>query len=228
MKKFNAYRGKLSPGQAAAGMNAATNNACRLAADAAALVAAGRFPTAASIAALAIEEAGKISILRALVLAKSDKEILDGWRGYRSHIRKNVMWLLPQLVADGARKLDDFRPLFDRTSDHPSILDQVKQLGFYTDCLGEAHWSIPMDVIDEGLAHMLVKIAQLLARDHKYTEKELELWVEHVGPVWKKDASWMKQAVVNWFVAMQEAGLIPEGPNEMEHFIHTGLGRKEV
>lgn len=223
MKKLNSYCGKLTPAQAAAGMNAAANNTRRLVVDAATLLSAGKFPTAASVAALAIEEAGKISILRALVLAQSEKEISTGWRDYRSHIRKNLMWLLPQLIADGARKLDDFHPLFDENSDHPFILDQVKQLGFYTDCLGKAHWSIPSDIIDESLAQMLVQIAQLLVREHEYTEKELELWVEHIGPVWKKNPSWMKRAVANWFAAMQDAGLIPEGPNEMDQFIHVGL-----
>jgi len=225
-KKLDAYRGTLSAAQIAAGMNAAAKNARRLSEDAATLLAAGRFPTAASIAILAIEEAGKISILRTLALATSDAEAAEAWKDYRSHTRKNVAWLLPQLVAADARKLDDLRPLFDETSDHPFVLDQIKQLGFYTDCLGKAHWAIPSDIIDEGLARMLVQIAQLFARDREYTKKEVELWIEHVGPVWKKGLSWMKQAVVNWYAAMQAAGLASEGPNEMEQFIRHGPQEK--
>jgi AbiV family abortive infection protein len=53
-------------------MNAATKNAGRLAKDAANLLESGSFATAASIAILSIEEAGKVSILRTLALAKSD------------------------------------------------------------------------------------------------------------------------------------------------------------
>ena len=49
-------------------------------------------------------------------------------------------------------KLDDFRSIFDDASDHPFLLDQLKQLGFYTDCLGQAHWAIPANSIDEKLA----------------------------------------------------------------------------
>jgi AbiV family abortive infection protein len=138
-KKLDAYRGRLSAAQIAAGMNAAAKNARRLVEDAATLLAAGRFPTAASLATLAIEEAGKISILRMLALATSDAEAAEAWKDFRSHTRKNSAWLLPQLAATGARKLDDFRPLFDEASDHPFMLDQIKQLGFYTDCLGKAH-----------------------------------------------------------------------------------------
>jgi len=99
----------------------------------------------------------------------------------------------------------------------------MKQLGFYTDCLGRAHWAIPVDTIDEQLAKMLVRIAQLFARDHEYTEREVELWIEHVGPVWKRNPGWMKMALANWYAAMQEAGLAPEGPNEMENFIRHGI-----
>ena len=54
-KKLNAYRGRLSAAQVAAGMNAAAKNASRLAKDAAMLLDAGSFPTAASIAVLSIE-----------------------------------------------------------------------------------------------------------------------------------------------------------------------------
>jgi len=204
-------------------MNAAAKNARRLAEDAAMLLSARRYPTAASVAILSIEEAGKVSILRALALATSDADAAETWKDYRSHTRKNVAWLLPQLAAAGARKLDDLRPLFDETSDHSFVLDHMKQLGFYTDCLGRAHWAIPVDTIDEQLAKMLVRIAQLFARDHEYTEREVELWIEHVGPVWKRNPGWMKMALANWYAAMQEAGLAPEGPNEMENFIRHGI-----
>jgi AbiV family abortive infection protein len=222
-KKLDAYRGKLTPAQIAQGMNVAAANARRLASDAATLLESRRFPTAASVAILSIEEAGKSSILRSLALAKTNDEVLDVWKDYRCHTRKNAAWLLPQLAAAGARKLDDLRPLFEQESDHPHVLDQIKQLGFYTDCLGQAHWSAPDAVIDEALAQMLVNVARLLALESEHTEKELQLWIEHMGPVWKKNPAWMKQALVNWYAAMQKSGLAPEGANQMEQFIHDGL-----
>ncbi len=221
-KKLDVYKGRLSPAQVATGMNAAAANARRLAEDAATLLKAGRLPTAASLATLAIEEAGKISILRMLALASTDVDIVGAWRDYRSHSRKNVAWLLPQLAASGARKLDDFRVLFDDSSDHPFLVDQIKQLGFYTDCLGAAHWSVPSQVVDENLATTLVSIAELFAHDREYTEKEVSLWIEHIGPVWKKDLSWMKQALVNWSRAMQKAGLSEAGGDEMADFVRDG------
>ena len=222
-KKLDAYRGALTPAQIAEGMNAASDNARRLAADAALLLEAGRYPTAASVAILSIEEAGKISILRMLSLAKTDDEASKVWKDYRSHTRKNVAWLLPQLVAVGARKLDDLRPLFATDAEHPYVLDQLKQIGFYTDCLGRAHWSKPQTVVDEPLARTLVQLANLFAKDRQFTEKEIELWIKHLGPVWGRDPAWMKQALVNWYADMQQQGLTAEGPNEMERFIREGL-----
>src|SRR5712692_4709318 len=222
-KKLDANRGKLTTAQIAQGMSAAAQNARRLAGDAVALLEAHRFPTAASLAILSIEESGKISILRSLSLATTSDEVSDAWKDYRSHTQKNAAWLLPQLVAAGARKLDDLRPLFDKDSDHPYVLDQIKQLGFYTDCLGQAHWSTPDATIDKDLAKMLVNVVTLLAGKHEYTKTEVDLWVEHIGPVWKKDHALMKQALVNWYAAMQKSGLAPEGANEMEHFVREGL-----
>jgi AbiV family abortive infection protein len=222
-KKLDTYQGNLTTAQVAEGMNAAVRNAQRLAEDAKTLLDARRFPTAASLAILAIEEAGKISILRALVLARTNDELAETWKQYRSHTSKNVGWLLPQLVAKGARKLDDFRPLFEKDSDHPYVLDQVKQIGFYTDCLGKAHWSLPDDVVDENLARTLVEIAKIFVRKDEHTEKELELWVEHIGPVWKKEPALMKQALVSWYAAMQQVGLVPAGSNQMDQFVYDGL-----
>jgi AbiV family abortive infection protein len=224
-KKLDSYKGKLSADQVAAGINAAIKNAKRLSEDASLLFEAGRFPSAASLAILSIEESGKVSILRSLALAKTSEDIADAWRDYRSHTKKNVSWLLPQLVEQGARKLDDFKPLFEESSDHPYVLDQLKQIAFYTDCLGRAHWSMPQEVIDESLAKMLIQVAKILARDKHVSKTEIELWIKNIGPVWKRDPSWMKQALCNWYREMQDVGLAPAGENKMDKFIRGNSAR---
>jgi len=225
-RKLDSYKGKLSVDQVAAGINAAIQNAKRLSEDASLLFEASRFPSAASLAILSIEESGKVSILRSLALAKTREEIADGWRDYRSHTKKNINWLLPQLVVQGARNLEDFRPLFEESSDHPYILDQLKQIAFYTDCLGRAHWSMPQEVIDGSLARMLIEVARIFARDKPVSKTEIQLWIKHTGPVWKRNPSWMKQALCNWYREMQDAGLAPAGENEMEKFTKLGyLGK---
>ena len=204
------------------GMNAATNNARRLAQDARLLLDNKRWPTASSVAVLSIEESGKVVILRRFLTAKTD-EIKGLWKEYRSHTKKNINWILPELVAKGARHIDDFIPMVDSASDHPEVLDATKQIGFYTDCLGNTHWSLPSEVIDEALANSLVTAAEILSPERNISVRELELWVEHLGPVWNKNPDWMKQALVNWYAAMQAEGLVPTGQNKMQDFVKEGL-----
>jgi AbiV family abortive infection protein len=220
-KKLDAYRGKLSSAQIADGMNAAVANARLLLEDAKILLERKRYPTATSLAILAIEEDGKTALLRYLALSTTEADIRDAWKSYRSHTQKNIAWILPELAKRGARKLDDLYALVDNESDHPYLLDHLKQLGFYTDYLGEAHWSVPVEVIDESLARGIVATAEVLvnARTSRYTTKEIELWIENLGPVWKKDMPSMKQGIVKFYAAMQAHDLEPEGPNEMESFV---------
>lgn len=109
-RKRNGYKGRLTAEQIAEGMTAAVENAVRLAGDAEVLLAHGSFATAASLAALAIEEAGKDSILRALAVARTDEEVLGCWKSYRSHTRKNSAWILPDLFASGAHPSDILLP----------------------------------------------------------------------------------------------------------------------
>lgn len=222
-KKLEQFKGMLTPRQIANGMNAAIRNARRLADDAEFLLKDGRYPTAASIAILSIEESGKLGILRHLAGAKTPNEIKDRWREYRSHIKKNVMWLLPQFVSEGANKLRDFANLFDENSEHPYLLDQVKQIGFYTDCLGKAHWSEPEKVIDEKLAVLLVNTAKIFANDKEVTETEIKLWIQHVSPCLGKSAADAEIGLKKWYEEMQYLGLKPAGENEAAKFIHDGI-----
>jgi AbiV family abortive infection protein len=206
-QRLNQYRGKLSPELIAEGINVARRNALRLVEDARILCQRERYPTAAALAVLSIEESGKVSILRSLALARDQKEAEKVWREYRSHKHKNTHWTLPQLVAGGARTLEELRPLFEDSSDHPQVLDSLKQIGFYTDCLGKQHWSEPSEVIDASLAMSLVKTAELLAPGKPVSSEEIRLWIKHLAPVWKGNMGWMRTALLNWHQEMVEKGL---------------------
>ncbi len=222
-KRLDQYKGELSARKIAEGINAALQNAKRLADDAELLLENNRYPNAACLSILSIEESGKISILRELSVARDGKDLKESWKRYRSHTSKNAAWILADLLKSGARKLEDFRPMFENDAEHPFLLDQVKQIGFYTDCLGNSNWSIPENVIDEGLSRMLVGLAKVFASKKTMTEKEIELWIKHIGPVWKQNMGWMQQALKNWYGEMQECGLAPEGENAMEEFIRGNI-----
>jgi AbiV family abortive infection protein len=215
-KPLDQYDGRLSPAEIAAGMNAARRNGERLLDDARLLMQAGRYASACSLAILSIEESGKGSILRQLAVAKTDAEVNDSWRSYRNHRTKNALWLIG-ILRDAVKSLEDMRPAFDPTSDHPAVLDAIKQLGFYTDCLGDRRWSAPNEVIDASLASQLIGVADTLRLRQDFSAREIELWIDHVGPHFNTPQA--RHAVVAWERAMKAEGLSIYTSEEFEAFM---------
>jgi AbiV family abortive infection protein len=226
-RHLNSYSGRLTAHQIASGINAARRNAHRLAEDAQLLFDKERYPTAAALAILSIEEAGKEFILRQIALATGDNELRTSWKDFRSHTKKNAMWLLPQLVSEGARRLDDFRKLFEEEAKHTVLLDMIKQISFYTDCLGKAHWSEPSDIIDKSLARLLLDVAKIFLKDREITTKEVELWTKHMGPVRDKPFAEQKKALLNWYAELQEFGLTDERHNITDLLVWLGFTNDE-
>jgi AbiV family abortive infection protein len=195
-----------------------------LVADADLLIQHERWPRAASLAVLAIEEAGKVPLIRSLLLASDEATRRAEWRAYRSHTKKNVLWILPELAKQGARFLDDLRPTIDPHSDHPDVLEALKQIGFYTDAYGDkCNWSIPEKYIQPGFAKSLVAIAHLLSdrNEAMTTVEELKLWVKHLKPVWKGPMWEMSQALSACYAEAEELGVLRRGESarEMTRFL---------
>jgi AbiV family abortive infection protein len=223
-KKLDQYRGPLTDTEIAEGMNAAGRNARRLAADAAVMIREESFPTAAALAILSIEESGKTAILRGMAALTSEGDIKQAWQQYRKHTAKNVMWQIGDLVARGARRLDDFRPLFAATSDSPYVLEMLKQIALYTDCLGQRHWSEPPNAVESNLAQSLVQTADLLAQRKPVEVAEVTAWRKHMQPVWGTSTAAMSAAIIRWHDEMVEAGLADDShKGELEQFIQEGI-----
>ncbi|MGN7875567.1 AbiV family abortive infection protein [Roseateles sp. 22389] len=222
---MNQFNGPLNIEQLAEGMNLAKKNASRLHDDAKLLLEAGRYASAMSLAILAIEEAGKLSILRRMVSEKAPEQLKGLWKEYRSHTKKNAAWtLLEHIKLDGRTKLQDLAHLFDSDSDHPYILDQIKQLAFYTDCLGQGNWTYPEDVITEHLVRSIMLVARAQSGDRQTTSRELELWELHVGDATRFATQREgNEAIAAWYGAMQAEGLFEPGPNRMQEFITEGI-----
>ncbi|MBK7946775.1 MAG: AbiV family abortive infection protein [Flavobacteriales bacterium] len=157
--KGTQYSQRLSPRKAAEGMAAATENAVSLLSDAQLLFDNVRYERSVALAILAIEDAGKVSILRLILVQDDPKEINRSWKDYRSHTSKNVQWQLPALVADGAGQLEEFRGLFDRNSSHAAQLDTLKQAAFYTDAVGACDWTTPKQIVTKEVAEAIMLIA---------------------------------------------------------------------
>ena len=128
----------------------------------------------------------------------------------------NHFALVLDLVRRGAKRLSDFGNLFTETTYFDrQTCDIIKQLGFYTDCCGDAHWSSPAEVIDEGVAIPLVQFAVALTKgDEVVTTEELELWAMYMS------AGMTQQNLLRWCQAMVAAGLKQPGyAEEMNRFL---------
>ncbi|WP_296822007.1 AbiV family abortive infection protein [Thiobacillus sp.] len=214
--KLPQYRGLLTAGQIATGINAANRNARRLYEDAYFMYEAKRLPSATALAILSIEEAGKPTILRQLALAETDGECKQLWRAYRSHAHKNTAWILGQLVAQGKQRLEDFLPAFDPTSDHPDMLENLKQLCLYTDHYTTGRWSDPAEVDLDFISEYLLKMASVLSNGPTTTEIEIELWIKHMLPVKHEPPDVSKNALKAWYDDMRKLGLTNMSPEYID------------
>ena len=218
--------GRLSLSEVTFGMNAAIKNAERLLSDSGLLLENKRYPSAASLAILAIEEAGKVSILRQILTA-SDDEIKQCWRDYRSHKSKNAMWILPDLVHRGARTLKGFRDAANPQGEHTALIDAVKQIAFYTDFLGVRNWSEPQEVVSQELASGIYAIAKVLCANREVREEENRLWVKHLG----RDSihGMTREGLSDYFREGCALGLIDSNEEEANRFIFGAFhsGREE-
>ena len=182
----------------------------------------GRFERCVSLSILAIEESGKSTIIRALLLADDSIRLKKEWKNYRKHTEKNLAWILPDLINNGAKTLEDLKQIFDPKSDHGQILDDLKQLSFYTDIFSSSKWSSPTKVIDKELATMIFSAAQAIVKIDRVmtTERELELWIKHLKPVQGMGLDKMKQALKDCYVEAASLGLIEDWKiSELTRFV---------
>jgi AbiV family abortive infection protein len=205
------YTGPLIPAQAASGIDAAMRTARSLLRDSKLLLENERWQRATALAILAIEEMGKVEILRSILLARDAGELVTEWRTYRSHTRKNASWIFLDLVRKGARKLGDFRPIFNTRSGHGKFLDAVKQECFYSDVSYEGGWFSPEQRVKPELAKTVFTVARTLVQDGPSpmtSEAELKLWVKHLRPVWKGPMSEMKKALAACYAEAEAKGIL--------------------
>ena len=125
----------------------------------------------------------------------------------------------PIACGGWCKKLEDFKGVFNNESEHPQLLDNLKQIGFYTDCLGKAHWSVPAEVIDKENATQIITIAKTQCEERNFTAREIELWIKHLKPVWQGSMDVMKTALNSWFEDMKKEQLIAEHELSFKTFI---------
>lgn len=218
--KGRQFTQKLSIKLATEISNGALENAKLLYEDAKLLYDNEKYARAISLAILSIEESGKPSIIRSILLEDDPKELSKLWKSYRRHQDKNSMWIIPELILNGAKKIDDLRKVVDKDSDHFQILDDLKQLCFYSDVFTKGKLSIPQNVATKEIAQSIVEIARINIKEVLFTEESLEIWVKHLKPVWKREMHKMKLAVKNCYLELETKKIIEDGmASKMDVFL---------
>ena len=204
-KKLPRYAGPLNVEEVSTGIKAAQKNAIRLLEDAKLLFEHARFPSATALAILAIEERGKVNILKRLAVLEEEAHLREAWRAYRNHRAKNAGWIIESIVASGARTMMEMKEAVNPDGEHAALLDNLKQIAFYSDCLGQRNWSEPENVIDKECARSTITSAERMWNAREVTRRELELWVSMVRPHYMKPG--MIAAVTAYQEAMYQEGL---------------------
>ena len=203
-------------------MNCAISNADRLVADAELLYQNGRYPSAVAMAILAIRrrEGGSLKEPRG---CQNFRRCPRRWKAYRTHTEKNLKFAFPGLTSKGASKLEDYFPLFKDTQ-YPQLVENFEADKRLYRLSGQGKLVYPKFCHYGGPGRTIVSTARLLIRKKsKITEKEIELWIKHVGPVWKKDLELMKAGLICFYTAMINEGLFNGNLEEVQEF----LGMKE-
>jgi len=219
------HRGALTCSQIAEGINVVAENARRLRLDAELLLENRRYASAVALAILSIEETGKINVLRGLALARDAKELKRHWGDFQKHTAKNAHWIMLELLQKGARKLDDFLPMFMPNSDHRELLDALKQAALYVDCASGAKWIAPTSAIQPELAKKFVFVAKVFTSAEKaVTAREIELWITHMQAVfYSGDSDAQQSALIAWANAMEAEGLSKNSAKSVERFVKEGI-----
>ena len=226
MKNIKQYSGRLTVAQIAAGMNHCRDSATRLLQAARTLYEAKDYATTVSLAVLAIEEAGKLPILRRMLTVADDAEMRQCWKEFRSHCLKNGQAKFPACV-NSTVGLDDLRCTVEVTQENQK-LDDLKQLGLYVDCAGDAEWVSPIESITGEIAAAMVLIAAIVCSAGGLTTvRELEIWQETVGACPYGPLSEMKNQIVRWRRRLEKEGLAQPDPG-FEKFVMSGVGVSDV
>ena len=203
--KLDPYRGVLNPFQISEGIRAAKANGARLFKDAEMLYEAKRYPTASSLAILAIEEFGKVPILRRMALAASPDDWKTCWKDFSSHLTKAQSWTVPFLIKTSKGTTDEKYQTF-REKQEPELLNSLKQIGIYVGCYARAHWSIPDQVIEKENADVAMHSARIFvfgSQPSEYdTPSALQEWAKQMKGCYSIDYATANNRVIEFLKSL--------------------------
>jgi AbiV family abortive infection protein len=187
MRRPKPYFSAVDTRQAAAAMQAARLNSIDLLDTADILHSLKRFPHSVFFSILAIEEAGKLAILQALLHGFEDQSKL--WKSYRSHRAKTEslnLGIFARIRATfPAISLDEAHAIAAR-GPTPDDLEEEKQRAVYSDCLDIAGKGFTAHLPQnaewrEAAWNRLCEARAIVLAPRDRSPEELDVWVKHVN-----------------------------------------------
>lgn len=129
--------------------NSIKENALSLKNDSELLLDKGSKHAASALAILAIEELGKMDLVRQIFMCREDeKELVKKWRGFRDHRSKNVLWTMYFLKKNNAT-MEDVKKTMNSKSNASQFLNDLKMACFYVDISNDGDITRPSNIIDD-------------------------------------------------------------------------------
>ncbi len=210
------YVGTLNADQAATAMQAARLNAVELMDTADLLFTSKRFSHSAAFSILAIEEAGKVAILQAILLEVGG-ERSQLWRAYRQHRAKTetlnlgiyarVRATFPDIPLEKAQEIAARGPT-------PNELELSKQRAVYSDCGEESgiftcHLPKNVDWRQEAWDRLCEARSIILGLRDRSPE-ELAVWIKHSNAAREAGKSFLAM-IPDLHKELLEKGFVKEG-----------------
>jgi AbiV family abortive infection protein len=167
------FTGPLSVTSAIKGAQLLQENAARLTEDAKLLLQAKRYPSAAMMAVMALNELSRIFHPLILASLRTPKQLVAGWKQFRSNrhdfawsiFQRRIDWLVAGAMSD--QEVND-------------MLSFISALGSGAEYIAPGLWIDPNELITAELAASIVGTAELFCKK-TVKPRSMEIWMETVG-----------------------------------------------
>ncbi len=186
---FKKYNGKLTIEQISEGIYFCIENASNIFGDAYILMKANRYPRALSLLILAIQEAGKVNILKNMIMisTKNQKLWKKEWKNFRRHETKDFFGHDIETSSEFSDSPGEYfwQHLLYKANNSVPEREKVRQLGLYIDYIaGDKKWWSPNEInrkmvkmIESEATKILCKL-QMQKKIGFFSAKSLKIYRE--------------------------------------------------
>ncbi len=166
------FTGGISAADAIKGAQLLQENAVRLLVDAKLLLSAKRYPSAAMVAVMALDELSRFFHPLTLAKVHAPKQLAEGWRQFRSG-RRTFPWSAFQRTGQrGANSMSD--------AETNEMLSFISSLGRGVDFIEPGLWIDPSILVSRELATSIVGTAEMFCQN-MVEPRSMDIWMEAIG-----------------------------------------------